>query len=192
MAAANFSGSFIAIRDDRLSTHRPYLGSEGLTRQRQIIDTVSFTGARMITNMSLPGTSNRSLLPALTGYTACGWALVFGIIHVYWAIGGTVGLQGHSMTGLLYVINLIAIPLCFVAAVVAFALATSPTRLIPRWMWLIVACGASVVLAARGSVGILQNTISQNQVPLLLMAYDMWFLLGGILFGMAAVLNSRK
>lgn len=39
-------------------------------------------------------TSKKQPPPALAGYAACVWALTFGVMHVYWAIGGTVGLGG--------------------------------------------------------------------------------------------------
>lgn len=131
----------------------------------------------------------RSQAPAITGYTACVWALIFAAAHIYWAIGGTVGLQGHGMTGLLFLINLVAIPLCFIAAIVAVALTESWDQTIPHWMWLTAAWGASTLLVLRGIVGIVQGLFSQNHVPLLLMAYDSWFLLGGILFSSVALVN---
>lgn len=142
-------------------------------------------------NPTKTASRRRLLSPTSIGYIACVWALIFGVVHIYWAVGGTVGLQGHSMAGLLFVINLVAIPLCFVAAVVALAIAKSWTGLIPPLMWHAAAWGASAVLALRGTVGILQS-LSQNHVALLLLAYDSWFLLGGILFGLAAISNHRR
>lgn len=135
--------------------------------------------------------STGALLPTLTGYAACVWAFIFGVVHVYWAIGGTIGLQGNSMTGLLFIINLVAIPLCFVAAVVAFGIVRSWTQFLPHWMWLTAASGAGLLLTLRGGVGLLQTILSGNHVPLLLVAYDSWFLLGGILFGMVSITIRR-
>lgn len=131
--------------------------------------------------------SKEALLPTVAGYAACVWAFIFGVVHVYWAIGGTVGLQGNSMTGLLFIINVVAIPLCFVAAIVAVGLVRSWTHYLPHWMWLTATSGAGLLLTLRGGVGLLQTMASENHVPLLLVAYDSWFLLGGILFGMVSI-----
>lgn len=133
----------------------------------------------------------QAYLTSLFGYAACLWALIFGVIHVYWAIGGTIGLQGHSMTGVLLLINLAAIPLCLFAAVVAAALMEAWNRIIPHSVWLASAWGACVFLGLRGTVGIAQSILSQDTVRVLLLVYDSWFLLGGVLFGMLSVSYRR-
>ncbi|WP_436344010.1 DUF3995 domain-containing protein [Natronorubrum sp. FCH18a] len=144
-------------------------------------------------NPTRPSTSSKgALLPTLAGYAACVWAFLFGVVHIYWAIGGTVGLQGNPMTGMLFLINLAAIPLCFVAAVVALGLVRSWTQYLSHWMWLTATSGAGLLLTLRGGVGLLQTMLSENHVPLLLMAYDSWFLLGGILFGTVSIARWRE
>ncbi|WP_255170196.1 DUF3995 domain-containing protein [Natrononativus amylolyticus] len=135
--------------------------------------------------------SSRARAAAVSGYAAAAWALLFGAAHVYWAVGGTLGLQGNAMTGVLLAINLIAIPLCFLAAIVALALVRSWGVVVPRRLWHAAAWGAGGVLALRGVVGLAQTVLSQEPTPLLLAAYDSWFLLGGALF-FALAASSRR
>lgn len=121
-------------------------------------------------------------------YAACAWAFAFAAAHVYWGLGGRAGLPvGVPMTGALFVVNLVAIPLCLVSALLALALVRPWGRLIPRWMLLAAAWGACALLVLRGGVGLVQLLGSAlEQVPLLIVLAEPRFLVGGILFGMAA------
>lgn len=96
------------------------------------------------------------------------------------------------MTGVLFLINLVAIPLCFLAAIVAVALVKSWDRIVPRRAWLAAAWGACTVLTLRGGVGIVQSVLTEDHVPPLLLMYDTWFLLGGILYGFVALSTTRE
>jgi hypothetical protein len=107
---------------------------------------------------------NRLQSTAWAGYAACVWALVFTAPHIYWAVGGTTGLAGHSMTGALLVVNLVAIPLCLLAAGVALAAVQSWGEVIPRWLLLTAVWGAGVVLSVRGIVGLTQRVLSFGDV----------------------------
>lgn len=130
----------------------------------------------------------RSPLPA---YAAFAWALVFLLPHVYWAAGGTAGLGDESIEGTIAVINAAAIVLSVLAAVLALALVRPWGASIPRRILLAGAWGACVLLSLRGSVGLLQAAAiafgaSDEDVPTLALVFEPLFLIGGILFGLAA------
>lgn len=123
------------------------------------------------------------------GYAASAWAFVFTIPHIYWAIGGTTGLAGHAMIGPLLAINLVAIPLCLLAAIAALATVQSWGEMVPRWLLLTLVGGAGAVLSVRGIVGLVQRALSIDQIgqqPVLALLADPWFLLGGVLFSVTA------
>ncbi|MFK9095423.1 DUF3995 domain-containing protein [Bacillus salipaludis] len=126
-----------------------------------------------------------------TGYTAFAWSMVFGLIHIYWAAGGTLGFEGRTMSKVLFVINLVAIVLCFIAAFIALAFVQAWGRRLPSWLLLTLAGIACVVLGLRGGVGIIQSMQQVETVPLLLIIVEPFFLLGGILFGLIFFLYIR-
>jgi hypothetical protein len=52
---------------------------------------------------------------AWAAYAACAWALAFAVVHLYWALGGAVGLPPGMSVGMnraLFVIDIVAVPLC--------------------------------------------------------------------------------
>ncbi len=53
---------------------------------------------------------------------AISWSLAFAAIHVAWALGSTAGLGGRRVTGMLLAIDVLAIPLCLLAAWIAWRL----------------------------------------------------------------------
>ncbi|MFJ3389881.1 DUF3995 domain-containing protein [Lysinibacillus sp. NPDC086135] len=123
-----------------------------------------------------------------TGYAAFVWSTLFGLIHIYWATGGTLGFEGQTMGEVLFIINLVAIGLCIIAAFTALALVQAWGRRFPSWLLLILAWGACVVLGLRGGVGIIQSLSGSDSLPLLLVIVEPFFLLGGILYGLLAFL----
>lgn len=123
-----------------------------------------------------------------TGYAAFVWSTLFGLIHIYWAAGGTLGFEGRTMSEVLFIINLIAIVLCIIAAFTALALVQAWGRRFPSWLLLTLAWGACVVLGLRGSVGIIQSLLESESLSLLLIIVEPFFLLGGILYGLLAFL----
>lgn len=129
--------------------------------------------------------------PAVIGFAACAWAILFAVAHIYWAVGGDIGLQGNEMSGLLLTVNIVAIPLCFLAAMIAIALTPSWGQITPHRIWFIGACGAAILLSIRGVIGILQGLILHSSDSLLLIGYDVWFLLGGILFSLVIVIHQK-
>ena len=69
----------------------------------------------------MPGVTSdtRRRWPRWAEYAASAWALAFAAVHLYWALGGTVGLpKGMSvdMNPALFVIDVLAVPLCVVGA----------------------------------------------------------------------------
>lgn len=150
------------------------------------------------------------------GYAASVWALVFAGFHVYWAFGGGFGLGDgpvkvtDSAAFLAY--DLVVTVLCLVGAVVALALEQRPeharfavTRAgfaladrLPRWMMLVAAWGAVVLLAARWALGLLPSAVfgltdadlygetsPSAYTVWSLQAVELYFLLGALLYGAA-------
>ncbi|WP_175615787.1 DUF3995 domain-containing protein [Piscibacillus halophilus] len=123
-----------------------------------------------------------------TGYVAFAWSMLFGLIHIYWAAGGTIGFEGRKMSEVLFMINLLAIVLCFLAAFIALALVQAWGQNIPKWILFTSTWTACVVLTLRGGVGITQSMLQPETPPLLFIIVEPYFLLGGILFGLSAFL----
>ncbi len=95
------------------------------------------------------GVSNGRRRAAWAAYAACAWALVFAVVHLYWGLGGSVGLPSGLSVGMnpaLFVIDIAAVPLCVVGAMLALALVRPWGRLFPRRMMLV--CGWGGVRAA--------------------------------------------
>ncbi len=95
------------------------------------------------------------------------------------------------MSGTLFVINLLSIPLSLVAALVALAMVRPWGRAIPRRLLGSAAWGACAVLTLRGGTGLVQSLLGQERPPLLFKIFEPGFLVGGILFGGAAWYYSR-
>ena len=142
------------------------------------------------------------------GYAAAGWAAAFAVLHLYWALGGTVGLAGSAgrrlaeerpiefVLGGLYGVAL----LLLAAAGLAVLLARRPRP--PRWRRLLPVLGAGVgaVLALRAVVvhvllladpGYGGGAITAAQRTWTLWVWNPWFLLGGALFGLAGMAARR-
>lgn len=133
--------------------------------------------------------NTQSWLTTRVGYAACAWAVLFIIPHIYWAIGGTAGLAGHPMKGALLYINLIAIPLLLIAAVVALAAVQPWGQAISHWLLIVLLWGIGIVLTVRGSIGLVQRVFSISTIwhqPIIALFADPWFLLGGMLFNIVA------
>lgn len=92
------------------------------------------------------------------------------------------------MGEVLFIINLVAIALCIIAAFTALALVQAWGRRLPSWLLLTLTWGACVVLGLRGSVGLFQSLWDPESLSLLLVIIEPFFLLGGILYGLLAFL----
>lgn len=127
----------------------------------------------------------------LVAAAAIAWSQSFAAIHVAWALGSTAGLDGRRVTGLLLVIDIVAIPLCLLATWIAWRLrndrhaATAP-HLIRTMAWI-----ASLVLGLRG-LGTIQALLAPPEdATTLTRLVDPFFLLGGVLFGLLAHGSTR-
>ena len=142
--------------------------------------------------------------PGWAAYAAGAWALVFAVVHLYWALGGTVGLpNGMSvdMNPALFVIDVLAVPLCVVGALLALSLVRPWGRLFPRRLLLAGAwavCALLIVHSAPTLVeGVLVVTGLRDAEPSVLerwslFVYEPWFFVGGILYGAAAWGHGRR
>jgi hypothetical protein len=121
-------------------------------------------------------------------YAACAWSVVFIAPHVYWAAGGTAGLpEGESLEGTIAVVNYAAIVLSALAAVLALQLARPARSATSRRILLAGAWTASLLLVLRGAGGLAQGLIDGGEgSDALVIGFEALFLLGGILFGLAA------
>ncbi|MBB5067169.1 hypothetical protein BJ969_000257 [Saccharopolyspora gloriosae] len=137
---------------------------------------------------------------AVAARGAAAWSVAFGLVHVYWLVGGEVGLPpGTSLASNLplLIIDVVAIPLCALAALVALA----PTRpwgsRVPRWLLNTAICGVAVlllvhampsvvdwVLLASGRLAVADLDPMERFVTLL---YEPVFLAGGLLFGLTGL-----
>jgi Protein of unknown function (DUF3995) len=136
--------------------------------------------------------------PSCAAYAATAWALAFAVVHLYWALGGTVGLpRGMSvgMNPVLFVVDVLAIPLCVVGALLALSLVRPWGRLFPRRLLLAGAWAVCALLVVHSAptlvddglvaVGLRNGSLSSLERWSLLV-YEPWFFVGGALYGAAA------
>ncbi|MEU3602213.1 DUF3995 domain-containing protein [Streptomyces sp. NPDC006798] len=170
-----------------------------------------------MTSQVLPATDQPAAAPLLraAANAAVAWSVLFGVFHIYWALGGSLGLGDGAqvkagLTGGMLAYDLMVAVLCFVGAWVAQELGRAPAArpLFPRWMFLTMAWTATIALVARGGIGIADDILRSTDIltnglsgltvqdvygephP---SAYTMWsmrivdgfFVLGGLLFGTA-------
>src|SRR5262249_49484048 len=154
-----------------------------------------------------PGAGARARFLALAGYAAAIWAFVFAATSFYWALGGRVGVEtiGDSITKpalagdpTILAIVWITGALKVVAGAVALALMQPWGRRLPRWAPLLAGWGASALFLVYGAANLVQDgliVLGAIPVPLGLGAvaagwhlflWDPWWLLGGVLFALAA------
>jgi hypothetical protein len=138
-------------------------------------------------------------------YTAAGWAFLFAALSFYWALGGTAGAETVSpeivqlarahvpwVIAALWISAIIKV----VSGFVALALIQPWGSRVPRWILLILAWGAGTLLFVHGglffAVGVLalSGTIRYSTPATVLPWYTFlwgpWWLLGGLLFLLAA------
>lgn len=132
------------------------------------------------------------------------WMLFFGLLHVYWVLGGSIGLpSGISLRGStgLFVASLMAVPLCATGVLLALALRHPGRGGGPRRILLVAGWFASgimfvhavpalvelAILLARGEV----YGLSQRQRFSLWLYEPFWFL-GGVLFAVASFRYGRS
>ena len=131
-------------------------------------------------------------------HAAFAWSVVFLAPHVYWAAGGTAGLpEGEQLSGAIAFVNHAAIVLTILAAALALALARRWGDAVPPRLLLAGAWAAFLLLGLRGMAGIAEGLASggawsEEGSDGLVIAFEALFLVGGILFGLAAREYSRS
>ncbi|GLV59765.1 hypothetical protein KDH_65900 [Dictyobacter sp. S3.2.2.5] len=170
----------------------------------------------MVKTWSQPSDSEEQNRTVWAGYASLGWVIIFLGFHVYWAFGGRFGLGDaiaplpafpHSVGAWLFTIIVFA--MFVLGIIVPLAIVQSWGPGLPRWMLLIACWIGSIVLIVRAVAsmiddfsrltGILPNgltgmTYAQITGDSQISAYTLWsgrgidvyFLLGGILYGIAA------
>ncbi|MFI8460157.1 DUF3995 domain-containing protein [Kitasatospora sp. NPDC085464] len=139
-------------------------------------------------------------LAARAGYVAAAWAVAFALVHLYWLADGRLGLpEGRSVWSStpLLVIDVIAIPLCAVAAAVALAPLRRwggrvPARLLTVALWgttalLVLHAAPSVPDWFALAVGSRSSAGLDAMARFATFGYEPFFLLGGVLFGVTAL-----
>ncbi len=151
-----------------------------------------------------------------TAYAAFAWTLLFILFHVYWIAGGRFGLgdapnpiPGPPSSVIGWIFDIVTKAMFVAGLVVPLALVRLWGRDVPRWILLTLTWLGSGVLAVRGVAGIVDDLLRATSVlpggltglsnEQLLgeahpSAYILWsssatdayFLVGGILFGIAA------
>jgi hypothetical protein len=125
------------------------------------------------------------------------WMVVFAVVHVAWALGSGFGLPaGFEVPGhtALFIIDIIAIPLCLIGAVLAIAQAHPRAE---RFVKVVIVLSWATALL--GVVHSINNIIADIGMVFGLVAvptspydritdflFEPWWLVGGILFGLAA------
>ena len=141
-----------------------------------------------------------------SGYLAFTWAVFFALANIYLQLGLPDPLQGgarHHFSGGITVLNLAVVPIKLVAALVALALVRPWGERLPRHLRrlvLIAAWGACAILVGYPVIGSLLTVGVQSGIltapptgfkvgggfQTRVLLYGTFFLVAGILFGIAA------
>lgn len=139
------------------------------------------------------------------GRIACAWAVAFATLHFYWALGGSWGLSASAgplaekRPGWFVAVGLWGVGmLCLVGGVLGWLLARpSPRGLAGRAVKALGWCACAVLLARGIAVEVLLLTdtaeidVSPEQRLWTLVLWNPWFLVGGLVFGLAAWASGR-
>lgn len=141
--------------------------------------------------------TSRTRWPA---YAAAGWLVFFAGAHLYWAVGGTAGLpSGTRATDqpLLFVVDLIAVPLCVLGATVALMTVRPRGPAVPRRVTMVVLWTASALafLHSVGTIsddllaaaGLLDLQLTDDADRLVHVVYEPLWMLGAVLCALAAL-----
>lgn len=150
---------------------------------------------------------SRAHRPAWAGYAACAWALLFAALSFYWAAGGTLAVETNAPAitrpvlarepgwiALLWATG----ALKAVAGLLALALVRPWGMVLPRRLLLAGGWAAFAIMALyEGAASLLQHALmvagliatpaglGATSARWHLLLWDPWWLLGGILFGLA-------
>ncbi len=157
--------------------------------------------------------SARSRAGVWAGYLACGCALLYALVSFYWAAGGTAGLdtvggsieemgRAHDARGIL--LGSVAGVLKVAGGLVALALVRPWGRAVPRWLLLTASWGGGVVLTVYGGLLVAAGAlvlsgaidpagpVDRTALRWHVMLWDLWFLVWGVLLGIAAWQYTRR
>ena len=145
--------------------------------------------------------SGRAEVPAVAARVAALlaalWSVVFTVLHAMWALGSHAFLgdspaaRAAFASPVFATYNGVVVLLCAVGVLVALLLPRARVlRPVPARSVTAAAWTACALLLARGGVGVTQTLLGAGPPPAQRAAYDFdpWFLLGGVLFGLAVVL----
>lgn len=155
----------------------------------------------------------RSWSSIWAGYAASVWALVFALLSFYWALGGTAGLESVSPTTVEFVRTGSSVAVATVLAtgilkllggVFALALVRPWGGKFPRRGLLVSGYAGAIVLAVHGADFLLRGalwqlgflsvpeTVDSAVITGYTFLWGPWWLLGGLLFGVATWNYSRQ
>jgi hypothetical protein len=161
-------------------------------------------------SMAAPS-GGRALAP--TAYAACVVAALYAVVSFYWALGGTAGIDtlGGSLEELARDGDPVVLWLAGAAgllkvagAVLALALVRPWGRLLPRRLLLVAAWAGSVVLVLYGGLYVVggalvlagavdvSGSLDRTALWWHVLVWDLWFLVWGMLLGLAAWLYGRS
>ncbi|WP_083917995.1 DUF3995 domain-containing protein [Nocardiopsis xinjiangensis] len=149
--------------------------------------------------------------PSWPAYAAAVWAFLFGLLSLYWAVGGTwlSATIGEAVTAPALKGDPLVVAAVWASALGKFAVAVSALALVQRWgqafpRWFLLSGGglAAGLLVLYGGAGILQQVlmavglvdVSDTFAPVLYWHLFLWspyWLLGGVFFALAAVQLAR-
>lgn len=165
--------------------------------------------------MATPSVSTiPSQSPAWAGYAAAAWAFVFSLQSFYYAAGGTVGAdtfppslvtpllaRESASVALMWVTGVLKV----IAGVLGLALIQQWGRKLPRWLLLAAAWGAVAIMGIyEGAASWVQHALmvagaisipaglGRTSAYWHLVFWDPWWLIGGLLFGLAARQYQRR
>lgn len=131
------------------------------------------------------------------------WSSVFAAPHFYWALGGRAGLGAQAAAadaalqqGWFSAYNLAAGVLGLLGAAAGALVAVGRLTAPLQRRLLMALAAASVLLLLRGALGLsllaagTSSGASDEPVPLVLLAIEPWFVLGGLAFG--GLVRSRR
>lgn len=139
----------------------------------------------------------------LWGRVACAWAVAFAVLHLYWALGGNWGLDvsagpvAAERPGWFVAVGLWGVGLlCLVGGALGWLLARprppGPAGRVVRTLgWCV--CAVLLLRAVTVEVMLLADpagreiTVSPEQRMWTLLLWNPWFLVGGLVFGLAAL-----
>lgn len=145
------------------------------------------------------------MMPSRVGYAIALWSVLFAVPHEYWGLGGTAGVAatlGSIPTDRLFIVTGTwgVAAVCAVGAGYGLMLARPWGRIFPHWLLLGGAVIVALALLLHGAQDVVQfglllaGIIHVSHVPDLdvqirtqLFLWGPWFLLGGTLFGLAAL-----